>query len=676
MKEILDKLKESGLDKTDFDALNFKLVENAKELESYFEKRKALKINYHSINGKQTDFYRLRYIGKGPTSFKENQRYTQPADFPPQFYLPSNYNFSKIKNNIKKDLFITEGEFKAAKACKEGFPTIGLGGVWNWKSKKKKLAEINDFQLFKWNKRKVYLVFDSDLVTNANVRLALNQLAQLLTKKGAIPHIIYLPELPNLKNAGLDDFIVAKGKKAFEDLVDMAEAYSLAEDLHKINEMFTYVYSVKKVIEHETNELYSMDEWVKTRYANQFFEVDKVDKKGNVKRIPAPIAPEWRKWEHRSDARRLVYSPGEPLFTSTGDYNEWLGWGVQPSKGDIQPWLTLIDAVFGNNTAARDWFESWVAVQFQQPGIKLFQACLIWSVPTGTGKSLIGYTLGKIFGSSNFEEIGQSALQSDFTETHNKQFIMGSEITGGDGSRKFADILKQLITGEKSRVNKKHVQAYYTVNHANYYFNSNRSTAMYLEDNDRRFFVHEVLDHDLSLQFFKQYVNDWMHGGGPAALFYYYKYEYVLADHFDPYGRAYETESKSIMIEDNKSSLGYWVDQLANDPASILGKVEKRDLFTSAELANLYNLEQDTDTLKVGVSAMSRSLKHRFRLILGGKQIRPVDNSGGSPLRYLCIRNQEFWFSHNDLDTVKTHLRKTLRSAMLKGGSKVISTKF
>ena len=676
MKEILLKLKESGLNKTDFNLLNFELIENAKELESYFEKRKALKINYHDINGKETLFHRIRYIGKQKSGFKKNQRYTQPADFSPQFYLPPNCNFKKIKNDPKKPLFITEGEFKAAKASKEGFPTIGLGGVWNWKSKKKKLSEIEDFQLFKWKKRKVYLVFDSDLVSNANVRLALNQLAQLLSKKGAIPYIIYLPEIQGLKNAGLDDFIVNKGKKAFEDLVDQAKPYSFAEALHKVNEKFTYIYEIKKVIERKTGNLYSMDEWVKTRYANEYFEVEKIDKKGNVSYAKAPIAPEWRRWEHRSDAHRLAYNPGEPQFTPNGSYNTWQGWGIESEKGNIEPWLKLLDGLFGSDQLSRDWFESWIAIQFQQPGIKLFQACLFWSIETGTGKSILGTTLGKIFGKSNYQEIDEAALRSDFTESYDKQFIMGSEITGSNKSREFVDKLKQLITGETQRVNRKHVQTYYVANRANYYFTSNRTTAMYIEDNDRRIFVHEIREHDLSLEFFKDYVNEWMLGEGPSHLFYYYKYEYELQKHFDPYGRAYMTESKQIMIEDNKSTLGAWVDLLLIEPVEILGKMDKRDLYTSNELMEIFNLQHEDNISKVTAASMSRALKNRFKQVFNSGVIRPPTNTPFKSGRYFCIRNQEYWFSHNTREEFSDHFRKMGKKSMLKGVSKVVTAKF
>jgi len=286
--------------------------------------------------------------------------------------------------------------------------------------------------------------------------------------------------------------------------------------------------------------------------------------------------------------------------------------------------------------------------------------------------------LGRIFGDANFQEITESSLQSDFTEYYDKQFIMGSEITGSDKSRVSADILKQLITGDKLRVNRKYMQAYYIDNRINFYFTSNRSTAFFLEDNDRRMFIHEMKDHKLTAKFFRDYVNNWMLLSGPAALFYYYKYEYELAEHFDPYGRAYVTEAKKIMIEENRSTLGMWVDQLLFDPASILGKLDKRDMFKSSELMELFNLAHDDKQTKVSASGMSRALRPHFKLMFNGEVLGPPQSTPFTPGRYFCVRNQAYWLepSHNTRDEINDHFRKAGKKSMLKGGSKVVAGKF
>jgi len=190
--------------------------------------------------------------------------------------------------------------------------------------------------------------------------------------------------------------------------------------------------------------------------------------------------------------------------------------------------------------------------------------------------------------------------------------------------------------------------------------------------------VHEMKDHDLTPEFFEDYADHWMLGTGPAALFYYFKYEYELCKHFNPYGRAYVTESKRIMIEDNRSTLGMWVDQLFVEPSEILGKLEQRDMFKSSELMELYNLEHDDKAAKVSASGMSRALRPYFKLMFNGEVLSPPTNTPFKSGRYFCIRNQDYWLTHahNKRDQINDHFRKVGKRSKLKGGSKVIKAKF
>ena len=119
-------------------------------------------------------------------------RYHAPAGELPRFYFPVGVDWESFKNNTDEPLGITEGEKKAEKACKSGLPFISVPGVWAWRSKKKGVAAIPDFDRIKWDGRKVYLAFDSDLMTNPDVIAALNALAHELTMRGAKIVIKYL----------------------------------------------------------------------------------------------------------------------------------------------------------------------------------------------------------------------------------------------------------------------------------------------------------------------------------------------------------------------------------------------------------------------------------------------------------------------------------------------------
>src|SRR4030042_5402968 len=72
-------------------------------------------------------FYRIRYL-ETPTDFsaltdKKPVRYVQEPNTAPVAYYPGNQDWSGILSDTDQPIILTEGELKAAKACKEGFPT-------------------------------------------------------------------------------------------------------------------------------------------------------------------------------------------------------------------------------------------------------------------------------------------------------------------------------------------------------------------------------------------------------------------------------------------------------------------------------------------------------------------------------------------------------------------------
>jgi hypothetical protein len=89
-------------------------------------------------------------------------------------------------------LFFTEGEFKALKATQEGFPCIGLGGVWGFRSEG---CLLEDFRQIQFKNRQVFVILDSDGEFNFHVAKAGYSLALALAKLGAKVRVRPLPEL-------------------------------------------------------------------------------------------------------------------------------------------------------------------------------------------------------------------------------------------------------------------------------------------------------------------------------------------------------------------------------------------------------------------------------------------------------------------------------------------------
>ncbi len=221
------KLKESCLSPKDADTLHLKLFETTpRELKL---QGAGFVIPYFGVDGKRTDFYRYRILRrKGFAALadeQKRQRYTQPAGAAPELYLPPLVDWRKVADDATQPIVITEGELKAAcGTAHTKFPTIGLGGVENWKSSKRGLAWLPQFNEFQWEGRRVYIAFDSDAATNDNVQRAERDLAAVVAQGGALAHVARVPYSATAK-IGLDDYVAAHGAQAWAALVDGTPSY-------------------------------------------------------------------------------------------------------------------------------------------------------------------------------------------------------------------------------------------------------------------------------------------------------------------------------------------------------------------------------------------------------------------------------------------------------------------
>ncbi len=92
----------------------------------------AYVLPYFDMYGKPLPFYRLKLIDSPDPSI----RYKQVATEGNHVYFPIGFWTRLEKANY---IIITEGEKKAAKAVKEGFACVGLGGVESWRNRTVKL---------------------------------------------------------------------------------------------------------------------------------------------------------------------------------------------------------------------------------------------------------------------------------------------------------------------------------------------------------------------------------------------------------------------------------------------------------------------------------------------------------------------------------------------------------
>lgn len=627
-KKMLEDLSRSGLTATDATKLKTSPLTKARTKKLVDREAESYKIPYFDINGKIIDFFRIRFLEPvKKMGGSKVIRYSQPRDSGVHLYFPPLVNWKTIAEDTNKPIAITEGEKKAAKGCKAGLPTIGLGGVWSFRAKKELKRLIDDFNHITWTKRKVLLIFDSDLKGNPQVAKALNTLAKELTTKGALLTLAYLPESTTGEKQGLDDFLL---NNTLSDLLELDnELYEESYMFWDLNEEVCYIEDSGMYYINEVGKQFSRTVLLQGKYAPCKHDVQTAD--GSLKQVNT--FKEWTEWPHRRVHTDLIYAPGEPEVTGDNQLNTWSGLTCEPKRGDIKPWNDLLDFIFQGNKDLKKWFVQWCAYPIQHLGTKLNTSVLLHGLHHGTGKSFVGYILGDIYG-KNFSVARQEDIHSSFNGwMNNKQFIMGEEITGND-SRRDADKIKNIITQEKVTVNIKFQPTFDYKDCVNYLFTSNHPDALFLEDKDRRFMVHEVIGEPADDEFYNT-INKWRANGGPSHLLYHLM-NVDLAG-FNPQGKAPETDAKHNMIHLSRSDVDSFVHDLRIDPDSILvhnGLPVDRDLFTTTELVDIYDPDGFKRTTAI---SMSKALRRS-----GFTQLKVIKTKSGAK-RLWVIRNEDQW---------------------------------
>lgn len=151
-------------------------------------------------------------------------KYLSPKDSEVRAYFPP--GVTEYLQDPRQELIIVEGEKKALKLAQDGFPAIGIAGVWMWKETKAERL-ISDLAGVAWRGRRVFIAFDSDITTKPEVLEAETRLAAQLKLVGAPTSCVRIPPGPpgedgELTKQGADDFLASQGKGPWRALLNEA----------------------------------------------------------------------------------------------------------------------------------------------------------------------------------------------------------------------------------------------------------------------------------------------------------------------------------------------------------------------------------------------------------------------------------------------------------------------
>jgi hypothetical protein len=571
---FIEKLQSSGLDLVDAKLYGIKdgvfpignqpaMVLPYFDMEGYQTQDKS--------NGEVINYARYRFYNPPKDTSGKLVRYMQLPGTIPHVYFTKGVNWRMISKDYHQPIIITEGELKACKGCKSGFNVLGLGGVWSWRSQHDLVDLLDEIKQIDWYRRWTYLCFDSDWHDpKKNVAAALYELGAKLRDLGAIVFYVDLPTFGNAK-VGLDDYLLNATPNDFKQLLLRAPSDDLIRKMLAYNKVYY-------VLEDTANiGFFGPQHKVVFQPINGFLSVRGADTaivnestKDKVKPVIKQVCREWLKWPQRNTASSISYEPGMPIDID-GTFNIWPGWGCNSEKGDISPFIKLLDFLFSTKTglkqentlspsAAKKWFIQWLGYPIKHPGVKMNTCAVIWSPAQGIGKTLVGDTMGAIYG-ENFKAITNEDLTSSFTEwLQHRQFIMGDDIAGDDRANVVAK-LKLLITQKTTTIDVKYGPRYTTSARANFYFTSNNPDAFFMSKGDRRFFVQRAPDTLPWGQAFYDDYHNWLYKKkGAEALRYYFEND-VDYTGFSPDAAAPLTAAKTEMREITASAADDWIQE-------------------------------------------------------------------------------------------------------------------
>src|SRR3954449_12911023 len=172
--------------------------------------------------------------------------------------------------------------------------------------------------------------------------------------------------------------------------------------------------------------------------------------------------------------------------------------------------------------------------------------------PPRVGKSLLGQTIGRIYG-SHFRTLTAGELHGRFNDwVKGALFVLGEENTSSD-KRVDSDRLKHIITGETIHYEGKFQPVVALQNLMNFMLTSNHPDAVYLEGHDRRCFVWEITAEPQPAKFYADFV-DWRDKQGGLAAIMQYLLTLDLTG-FDPKAHAPITAAKTDMIEMSRTDI-------------------------------------------------------------------------------------------------------------------------
>lgn len=244
-----------------------------------------------------------------------------------------------------------------------------------------------------------------------------------------------------------------------------------------------------------------------------FHEEDRIiDEKGKEHYV----ADIWLKSPDRRKYHGIVFDPAK-IGSDEGFYNLWKGFNEQPVPGITKKyWTHVHDIICNGNKEAYEYVRKWLAKVFQHPNE--VHTALVLCGSQGVGKDTFVRPLGALLGTHYAPLNNIHQLVGNFNGHLKHAVLIHANESFWGGLKKEVGVLKSMITESLRFIESKGKDQIVIKSCWHIIFSSNEDWAIYMDFDDRRFFVLKVSEKQKGNQLYFKELNDELERGGHAAL--------------------------------------------------------------------------------------------------------------------------------------------------------------
>ena len=326
----------------------------------------------------------------------------------------------------------------------------------------------------------------------------------------------------------------------------------------------------------------------------------------------------WLEHPNRRQYAGISFVPNGPDILPGNIKNLWLGFAVNPQKGNCDLILRHIHEVLANgNDACADYILNYLAWTVQNPD-KQAEVVLIFKGSEGTGKGLLGRLIMELFGSAAMQISSSRHLVGNFNAHLDGTVFLFADEAFWAGDKAARGAFFALITEPYITVERKGIDAKQVINRLHIMMATNEDWIVPADHDSRRYAVFEVSDEFKQKAEYFGPIYDQIDNGGREAFL----YELLNRDigYFHPRQIIKTTAFRNQVVNSLGPLETWWVGLLEEGFIPAEQGCAPKDVLLSSDL---FDRGLTHDWIRKGDQRFSRITSRRISVFLREQGFKP-----------------------------------------------------